>query len=163
MAFHDVDLHDDCGVRKAEQFGEQHAGLAETLVVALQAGEDQIELFVFDCGSQRTRGRQRIEFVELIVGNVDSAVGAFGQSFFDGLFGAVGTHGDGHDFAALFFFQAQGFFEREAVRLIRFEADVGFADPRAAFDDGERRILGGNLFDADSDFQESLLRSIRDT
>jgi hypothetical protein len=88
---------------------------------------------------------------------MDSAVGAFGQSFFDGLFGAFGTHGDGHDFAALFFFQAQRFFEREAVRLIRFEADVGFADPRAAFDDGERRILGGNLFDADSDFQIFLL------
>ena len=40
------DLHDDGGVRQAEQFGEQHAGLAEALIVALQAGEDQIEIFL---------------------------------------------------------------------------------------------------------------------
>ena len=35
VTFHDVDVHDDGGVRKAQQFGEQHAGLAEALIVAL--------------------------------------------------------------------------------------------------------------------------------
>ena len=35
-------LHDDGGVRDAEQFGEHHAGLAQTEIVGLQAGEDQI-------------------------------------------------------------------------------------------------------------------------
>ena len=72
----------------------------------------------------------------MIVGDVDAAVGAFRQSFLDGLLGAVGAHGDGDDFAAVFFFQAQRFFEREAVGLVGFKADVGFADPGAAFDDG---------------------------
>ena len=33
--------HDDRRVRAAEQFGEQHAGLPEALIVALQAREDQ--------------------------------------------------------------------------------------------------------------------------
>ena len=79
----------------------------------------------------------------------------FGQSFLDGLLRAVRAHGDGHHFAAMLFFQAQRFFQREAVGLVGFKADVGFADPCAAFDNGERRILRGNLFDADSNFQNA--------
>ena len=70
-------------------------------------------------------------------------------------------------FAAVLFLQAQRFFERVAVGLVRFEADVGFADPGAAIANGERSIFGGNLLDADADFQEcfplrtqSLLRAI---
>ena len=51
----DFDLHDDRGVRTAEQFGEKDAGLAEALIVALQAGEDEIEIFFLDGGGQRTR------------------------------------------------------------------------------------------------------------
>ena len=71
---------------------------------------------------------------KFVVGDVDAAVGAFRQRFLDGLLGAFGAHGDGDDFAAVFFFQAQGFFEREGIGLVGFEADVGFANPRAAFD-----------------------------
>ena len=50
------DGHDDGGVGAAEKFGEQHAGLAEALVVTLQAGEDQIEIFGLDRGGERARG-----------------------------------------------------------------------------------------------------------
>ena len=95
------------------------------------------------------------------VGDVDAAIGAFGKGFLDGLLGAFGAHRDGDDFAAVFFLQAEGFFEGEAIGLVRFEADVGFANPCAAFDDGEGRVLGGDLFDANADFQECLLRTKR--
>ena len=54
-------------------------------------------------------------------------------------------------FAAVLFLQAQRFFERVAVRLVHFEADVGFFDPVAG--DRKRRVFGGNLFDTDDDFQ----------
>ncbi len=37
-------LHDDGGVRQAQQLGQDHAGLAVTQVVGLQAGQDQIGL-----------------------------------------------------------------------------------------------------------------------
>ena len=44
----------------AEKFGEQNAGLAETLVVALQTGEDQVEIFGLYRGGERSGGGQRI-------------------------------------------------------------------------------------------------------
>jgi hypothetical protein len=39
------DLHDDGGVGQADQFGEDHTGLAVTEVVGLQAGEHQVWFF----------------------------------------------------------------------------------------------------------------------
>jgi hypothetical protein len=87
---------------------------------------------------------------------VDAAVGTFGESFLDGLLGAFGAHRDGHYFTAVLFFQAEGFFEGESVGLVGFEADIGFANPGAAFEDGERSVFRGNLFDAHCDFQECL-------
>ena len=132
-------------MRPAEKFGEQHAGLAEALIVALQAGEDEIEIFFFDCGRERTRRGQRIELVEFVVGDVDAALGALGESFLDGLLGALRAHRDRHDFAAVLFLQAQRFFERVGVRLVGFKSDVGFANPRAAIGNRERRIFRGNL------------------
>ncbi len=140
----------------AEKFGEKDARLAEALVVALQAGKNQVEIFRPNRGGQRTRGGQRIELEEFVVGDVDAAVCALGQGFLDGLFYAFGAHGDGDHFAVVLFLQAQGFFERVAVGLVGFKADVGFANPRAAFDDGEGRVLGGNLFDANADFHDAL-------
>ena len=55
------DLHDDGGVRQVEQFGEQHAGLAESVIVALQAGQNQIEIFFLERGGQERGGAERIE------------------------------------------------------------------------------------------------------
>src|ERR1700691_4361690 len=49
----------------------------------------------------------------------------------------------------MFCFQAQGFFERVAVRLVHLEADVGFFDPVPG--DGKGCVLCGDLFDADDD------------
>ena len=91
----------------------------------------------------------------MIVGDVDSAVGALGQRFLDGLLRALRAHRDRDHFAAVLFFQAQRFFEGEAVRFVGFEPDVGFANPRAAFHNREWRIFGGDLLDANANFQNS--------
>jgi hypothetical protein len=109
--------------------------------------------FSFWIARRANGGGQRIELEEFVIGDVDAAIGALGQGFFDGLLGALGAHGDGDHFAAVLFLQAQGFFEGVGVGLVGFKADIGFADPGAAFGDGERRVLGGNLFDANADFQ----------
>jgi hypothetical protein len=46
------------------------------LIVALQTGEDQVEVFSFYGRGKRARRAERIEFVELIVRDVNSAVSA---------------------------------------------------------------------------------------
>ena len=60
---------------------------------------------------------------------MDAAVGAFCQGFLNGLLDALRTHGEGDDFAAVFFFEAEGFFQSVTVGLVHFEANVGFLDP----------------------------------
>ena len=37
-----LDVQDQRGVRQAQKFGKDHAGLAQTQVVGLQAGEHQV-------------------------------------------------------------------------------------------------------------------------
>ena len=93
---------------------------------------------------------------------MDAAFGAFGQRLFDGLLGALRPHGNGHDFAAMLFLQAQRFFEREAIGLVRFKPDVGFANPARAFGKAERRILRGNLLNANANFQGRLRQHCMD-
>jgi len=150
----DFDGHDDGGVGTIEERGEEDAGLAETVVVALEAGEDEVGVFFLDGGGEGFCGTKGIELREIIVGDVNATVGAFGEGFLDGLLDALGAHGKGDDFAAVFFLQAESFFEGVAVGLVHFEADVGFLDPVTG--DGERGVLCRDLFDADDDFHESL-------
>ena len=83
---------------------------------------------------------------------MDSAVRAFRQGFLDDLLGPLRAHGKRHHLAAMLFLQAQRLLQREAIRLVHLEADVGLANPRAAFGDVQRRILGRNLLDANGDF-----------
>ncbi len=77
---------------------------------------------------------------------MNAAIRAFGERFLDGLLHALRSHGERDDFAAMFFFEAQSFFERVAVRLVHLEANVGFANPVSG--DGQRGVFGGNLFNA---------------
>ena len=143
-------------MRAAEQFGEKNAGLAEALVVALEAGEDEVEIFIFsgqrpgagleESGSSlKIRGRRR---------------GCRGRRLWPGLlYGLLERVRVPWKSATTsppcFFFQAEGFFEGETVGLVGFEADVRFANSGAAIDDGERRVSAGDLFYANSDFQDA--------
>ena len=142
-------------MRQAQQLREQHARLAEALIVALQSGQDEVRLFALDGRRQRFGRAQRIERVRLVVGDVNAAVGALGQRFLDRLLHALRAHRHRDHFAAVLFLQAQGFLERETVRLVHLKSDVGFADP-ACVGDGQRSVFGGNLLDADDDLHPYL-------
>jgi len=85
---------------------------------------------------------------------VNAAVRAFRESFFNSLLDALRAHGKRGHFPAVLFLQAQRFFERVAVRLVHFEADVGFLDPVSG--DGQRGVFRGNLIDAHDNFHEIL-------
>src|SRR5262249_38831313 len=63
-----------------------------------------------------------------------------------------------HDFAAVLFLEPQRFLESVAVRLVHFKADIGFLNPVPG--DGERGILGGNLFHTDDDVHEVLFLAL---
>ena len=136
-----------CG--KIQQRGQKHAGLPETVIVALQAGEDQVHFFLGDCRGKDFRGAERIKLGEVIIGDVDAAVGAFRKGFLDGLLHTLRAERKRDHFAAVLFLQAQRFFQRVGIRFVHFEADVRFLDPVSG--DGQRGVFGGNLFDADED------------
>src|SRR5262249_50081930 len=124
---------------------------------ALETGEDEVEIFCFESGGHGAGGTERVELVELVVRDVDAAVGAFREGFFNCLLGALGAHRNRNHFATVFFFESQGFFQGVAIWLVGFKADVGFANPCAGFDDGEGGVFRGDLFDAYSDFHFCLV------
>ncbi len=146
------DVHDDGGVRPAEQFGQDNSGLRVAVVVGLQAGEDQVELFIFDGGGKGFCSIESIKSDEGIVFEVDGAVSALGQSFAQHLLGAGRAGSDDHHFSGVLFLLAQRLFQREGVRLVHFIRDV-FADPGRGFVELERRIFLRHLLHANQDFQ----------
>ena len=144
-------LHDDGGVRQAQQFGQDDAGLAVAEIVGLQAGEDQVGRFGPDGGGQQARGGQRIEGAHFFF-DVDGAVGAFGQRFADGLRGARRAGAEGDHFAAVLLLELQGFFQGVGVRLVDLVGEIGFLDPLAGGGDAQLRIARGNLLDGNDNF-----------
>ena len=73
------DLHDDSGVRPAQQFGQHYAGLRIAVIVGLQAGEDEIKFLVFDRSGQGAGSVRSIQTDEGAVFKVNGAVRALGQ------------------------------------------------------------------------------------
>ena len=94
----------------AQQFGQDDAGLRVAVVVRLQAGEDQVELFVFDGGGEGLGGVEGVEADEGIIFEVDGAVSALSQRLAQHLLGPGGTGGDGDDFSAMLLFLAERLF-----------------------------------------------------
>ena len=122
-----------------------------SVIIGLQAGEDEVEFFVFYGGGKSSRRVRRIQADEGVVFQVDGAVRALGQSFAQHLLGPRGTGGDYHDFPAVLFFLTQRLFQGEGVGLIDFVRHV-FANPGAGFVQLEGRILLRHLFHADKNF-----------
>ena len=56
-------MHDDGGVRPSQEFRQYDARLCVSVVVGLEAGENQVELFVFDRCSESLGG------VESLIGH----------------------------------------------------------------------------------------------
>ena len=117
-------------MRPAEQFGQQHAGLGKAVIVRLQAGEDQVELLIFNRGSQDLGNVERIEGDEAVIFKVNGAVSAFGQGFAQNLLGARRTGGDDHNFAAVLLALAQCLFQSVGIGFVHFIRNV-VANPRA--------------------------------
>ncbi len=72
-AFILFDLHDDGGVRPAKNFSQNYASLCESVIVGLQAGKDEVELFVFDGGGNGPRGVVGIKADKAIALEMDGA------------------------------------------------------------------------------------------
>src|SRR5216683_3094251 len=148
----DFDGHDDGRVRQLQQTGQQHAGLSEAVIVALQSGQHQIGLFLANRSRQCFGRSQRIELGKIIVHNMDAAVRAFRERFLDRLLHALRAHRKRDHFPAVFFLQPQSFFQRVTVRLVHFEPDVRFLDPVSR--DRQWCVFRGNLFDANDNFHK---------
>ena len=148
-----LDLHDDGGVRPAQQLGQDHAGLGKAVVVGLQAGEDQVEVFVLDRSREGLRGIEGIEGNEAVAFQMDGAVGALGQRLAQNLLRARRAAGDDHYLAAMLFLLAQRLFQRVGVGLVHFVGNI-VANPRAALVQLERRVFLRDLLHADQDLHQ---------
>ena len=125
------DLHDDGGVRPAQQLRQDHARLRVSIIVGLQSGKDQIELLVFDRRREGLRGVEGIQSDEVVVLEMNRAVRALGQRFAQHLLRPRRAGGDDHNLAFMLFPLAQRFFQRVRVRLVDLVRNV-LADPGAA-------------------------------
>ena len=70
-------LHDDGGVRPAQQLRQNYSGLRVSVVIGLQTCEDQIELFFFNGCSKCFGGVVGIESDKGVVFQMNRTVCAF--------------------------------------------------------------------------------------
>src|SRR5439155_14302708 len=149
------DLHDDGGMRPAEQFGEYDAGLGVTVIVGLEAGKNEVELLIFD-GCRKSAGEvEGVEADESIILEVNCPICAFGEGFPQNLLGARRA-GSGNDyFAAMFFLLAQSLLEAIGIRLVYLVGNV-LANPGAGLVELEGGVFLRHLLHADKNFQADL-------
>ena len=147
-----LDVEDEGGVRQAHELGHDDTGLAVAEIVRLEAGEDEVGVFLFCSGSEELGNAERVELVQVVALDLDGAICAFGEGFANGGAGALGSGAENDDFAAVLLLQLQGFFEGVGVRLVHGELEVGFFDPFAGAGDANLSIALGDLFDADDNF-----------
>ena len=117
-------LHDDGGVRQAQQFGQNHAGLAVAEIVGLQAGEDQVGASPFTAAASSCAAASGSSARHVFL-DVDGAVGAFGEGFANGRGGARRTGAEGDHFAAVLFLELQACFQGVGVRLVDLVGEIG--------------------------------------
>ena len=144
------DLHDDGGVRPAQQLRQQHAGLRIAEVVRLQAGEDQVEGFILDRRGKGARNVEGVQGDEAVVFQMNGAVGALGQRLAQHLLRPRRTGGDHHHFAAVLFPLPQRLFQRIRVGFVHLIAHV-FTNPGCPLIQLQRRVLLRYLLHANQD------------
>src|SRR5579859_5295956 len=127
-----LNAHDDGGMRPSQNLSQQYPRLCVAIVVRLQAGKDQVELFIFDRRGQSFRGVERIQRNEFTALEMKRAIGSLGQRFAQNLLCTRRTRGDYNYFATMLLFLSEGLFERVGIRLIDLVGDV-LANPGAAF------------------------------
>ena len=106
----------------------------------------------FTARSEKLRQAQRVESVEVVLFDVNRAVGALGERFADGLRGPGGPGAQRDHLAAVLLFQLQRFFERVGVGLIDLVVQIGFLNPPAGRIYAELRVADGDLLNRNDDF-----------
>ena len=147
------DLHDNGGVRPAQQLSQDNASLGIAVVIGLQAGEDQVELLIFYRGCESTCHVDSIESDKARVFEVNGPIGALGQSFAEHLLRVRWASGDDNDLAAVLFFLTQSLLKRVRVRFVDLIGHI-FANPGAGFVQLQWRVLLRHLFHANQDLQQ---------
>ena len=148
-------------MRQAEEFGEDDAGLAETEIVRLQAGQHQVGRLRLDGLGEHARHGERIELVQVIGIHVDGAIGALGQGLANGGAHALRAGGEDDHFAAVLLLELQAFFKGVGVRFVHGELDVGFFNPFPGAVDAHLRIALRDLLDGYDDLHFFRLSGIR--
>ena len=77
-------VQDQRGVGQAEQLGNNDAGLAQSQVFRLQAGQHQVGILRLDGRGQQPRHAQRIASRQIVADDMDCPVRALGQRLADG-------------------------------------------------------------------------------
>ena len=116
-------------MRQTEPLGQDDAGLRESLVVGLQAGEDEVEPLVRHRRAERLGDHERVGAGERVALDVDRAVGAARQRLAQHLRDARGPGRADDHFAAVLFLEPQRLLERVGVGLVHLVAGVLLANP----------------------------------
>ena len=139
-------------MRDRQFFGEHWSELRVALVVALQAGEDQIELLLRHRRGQCGSSRERIGRRERIILDMQRAIGAAGKGFANHLLDARRPGRADDDLAAMLFAKTQGLLERVGIRLVHLVADILVADPGLVVVQARLPLTSWDLLNTDGDF-----------
>ena len=141
-------------MRHAEPLGEDDTDLAEALVVGLEPGQHEVELFVRHRRGKRVSDDERIGGGQRIRLDVDGAIGAARQRLANHLADAGGAGRADDDLPTVLLLEPQRLFERIGIRLVELEAGVAVANPRAAIGDSQLPLTGDDLLDANRNFHD---------
>ena len=118
-------------MRQAQQFRKNHPRLGKSQVVGLEARQNQVGLFGLERLGQNFCSAIRVEVLESRIVEVQRAVSALGQSFFDGLLRSRRTQARDHDLSAVLFLQPQALFKSVDIRFVNLKAHIGRHHPSA--------------------------------
>ena len=147
-------LHNDGRMRQSENLGQNHARLRISVIVRLQAGEDQVKFFILDGGRDRPRRVVGIEADKSSVLEMDRPVRAFRQRLAQNLQRPRRAGRQDDHLARMLFLLPQRLFERKRVRLIHFVGNI-FADPRPRFIQLQRSVFLRYLLHANQNLHGS--------
>ena len=121
---------------------------AESLIIGLQTGEHEIDLFILDRRGERASNRVRVGRRQAVRFHVHGTIGAPRQRFPDHLRRPRGSGRADDHLAAVLLLEAQRLLERIRVRLVELEAGVLVANPGPGVVDTELPLARHDLLDA---------------
>jgi hypothetical protein len=159
-----VDVHHDRGVGQPKALGEDDSGLRCPLIVGLEAGQHEIELFVSHGVGERGGDDRRIRRSrgEAIVLDMNGPVGTARQRFAQHLRRARWPGRADNDVAAMLLTQTKRLFECVRVRLVHLEAGILLTNAAPGLVDARLPLAGRNLLDAHGYLHDSRMGRFED-